>query len=87
MKPSTNNPYGKLGDGKFSSEKPLIASWNINGIRAVMKKGDLLNYLKTVNPDVLCLNETKIDDAALEKEKIANEFPSEYQQFWNCCKG
>ena len=35
-----------------------LISWNVNGIRAVMKK-DFSTSLKQMNPDVLCLQETK----------------------------
>lgn len=35
-----------------------LLSWNVNGIRAVSKKG-LLPWLKAERPDVLCLQETK----------------------------
>lgn len=35
-----------------------LVSWNVNGIRAVMKK-DFLGSLDTLNCDVLCLQETK----------------------------
>ena len=46
-----------------------IASWNVNGIRAVMKK-DFADSLATLNADILCLQETKAQDdqvvAALE---------------------
>lgn len=38
-----------------------LISWNVNGIRAVMKK-DFLSSLETMNPDVLCLQETKAQD-------------------------
>lgn len=38
-----------------------IASWNVNGIRAVMKK-DFLQSLETLHADVLCLQETKAQD-------------------------
>ena len=37
--------------------KTLI-SWNVNGIRAVLKKG-FLDFMSEYNPDVLCLQETK----------------------------
>lgn len=46
-----------------------IASWNVNGIRAVMKK-EFLESVATLDADVLCLQETKAQDdqvaAALE---------------------
>ncbi|MBI2148670.1 exodeoxyribonuclease III [Candidatus Woesearchaeota archaeon] len=35
-----------------------IISWNVNGIRSVIKKG-FLEFLKQENPDVICLQETK----------------------------
>ncbi len=42
---------------KQASQMRLI-SWNVNGIRATMKKG-FEDTLKTMAPDVLCLQETK----------------------------
>ncbi|MBN7799146.1 exodeoxyribonuclease III [Parahaliea mediterranea] len=46
-----------------------LASWNVNGLRAVMKK-DFPQSLHTLDADVLCLQETKAQDdqvvAALE---------------------
>ena len=38
-----------------------IISWNVNGIRASIKKG-FLQRLEEMNPDVLCLQETKAQD-------------------------
>ncbi|MCB0381575.1 MAG: exodeoxyribonuclease III [Flavobacteriales bacterium] len=38
-----------------------IISWNVNGIRAVAKK-DFFEQIKRLNPDVLCLQETKAQD-------------------------
>ena len=35
-----------------------LISWNVNGIRAIMKK-DFLKDLEVLNPDVLCLQEIK----------------------------
>ncbi len=56
-----------------------IISWNINGIRAVIKKG-FLDFLKKEKPDILCLQEIKICEKAREKENIS--FPG-YEVFWN----
>lgn len=36
-----------------------LFSWNVNGIRAVLKKGELQKFMETEQPDVLCLQETK----------------------------
>jgi exodeoxyribonuclease-3 len=41
-----------------------ILSWNVNGIRAVEKRGFSV-FLARENPDVLCLNETKAEPAQL----------------------
>ena len=38
-----------------------LYSWNVNGIRAVVKK-DFGEILKAMDPDVLCLQETKAQD-------------------------
>lgn len=38
-----------------------IISWNVNGVRAIMKK-DFEASLKEMNPDILCLQETKAQD-------------------------
>jgi exodeoxyribonuclease III len=38
-----------------------LISWNVNGIRAAIKK-DFLSKLPELNPDVLCLQETKAQD-------------------------
>lgn len=35
-----------------------IISWNVNGIRAIVKKG-FLNAVKEMDPDILCLQEIK----------------------------
>jgi len=38
-----------------------LVSWNVNGIRATMKK-DFMKSFNTLKPDVLCLQETKAQD-------------------------
>ena len=51
----------------MQEKKYRLLSWNVNGIRAIQKKG-FLDWFKKENPDVLCLQETKahpdqLDDA------------------------
>ncbi len=53
-----------------------IISWNVNGLRSVLKKG-FLDFIKKHKPDVVCLQETKAPP-----EGIAVELPG-YQQSWN----
>ena len=57
-----------------------ILSWNVNGIRSVLKKG-FLDFLKKENPDILCLQETRSEEAA------AGLFLNGYRQYWNVCSG
>ncbi len=54
-----------------------LVSWNVNGIRSVQKKGALEPFLKTVKPDVVCLQETKA-----EKGQAVLDVP-EYEEYWN----
>jgi len=56
-----------------------LISWNVNGIRAVLKKG-FLDYLKKEKPDFLCVQEIKISQEAKEKEDF--DFLN-YDIFWN----
>ena len=58
-----------------------IYSWNVNGIRAVEKKGLLKPFLDDYQPDILCIQETKA-----QEEQVAEEFAAkypEYDQFWH----
>ncbi|MFH0892381.1 MAG: exodeoxyribonuclease III [Candidatus Falkowbacteria bacterium] len=56
-----------------------ILSWNVNGLRAVIKKG-FADFLKKERPDILCLQEIKIDELAIKKAEF--NFPG-YAVFWN----
>ena len=54
-----------------------IISWNVNGIRAVLKKG-FAEWFAETQPDILCLQETK---ARPEQVDLPLEFAG-YQQYW-----
>ncbi len=58
-----------------------IISWNVNGIRAVQKKG-FAEWLLKEKPDVLCLQETKAEEDQLDMELRC--IPG-YRSFW--CSG
>ncbi len=59
-----------------------IVSWNVNGIRAILKK-NFLEFLSSESPDILCLQEVKISE---ESKNDANlDFPG-YDEYWNCAK-
>ena len=46
-----------------------IISYNVNGIRAAIKKG-FLDWLKTNPADIICLQETKATDADIEVKQL-----------------
>lgn len=54
-----------------------LASWNVNGLRAVMRKGSLIEFLDRYQPDVLNLQEIK-----MKPEQVDFEIPG-YQLVMN----
>lgn len=54
-----------------------LYSWNVNGIRAVIRKDSLTDFIKKYQPEVLCVQETK---TGRDHEDI--ELPG-YEQYWN----
>lgn len=57
-----------------------ILSWNVNGLRAVVKKG-FFEWLKKSGADVVCLQETKIGENELTWDLL---YPSGYHSYFNC---
>ena len=57
----------------------LLISWNVNGIRAVLKKG-FGKFLQTKKPDIICLQEIKINNIMRAKENF--DF-TDYEEYWN----
>jgi len=53
-----------------------LISWNVNGIRAAIKKG-FLDFLQSADPDIICLQEVKA-----MPEQVELELP-DYKQYWN----
>ena len=52
-------------------------SWNVNGIRAVIKKG-FYDFMDEYNPDIICIQETKA-----HKEQVDLKLPNYPYQYWN----
>ena len=48
-----------------------IISYNVNGIRAALKKG-FIDWLKSANPDVICLQEIKAQEDQLDLSVFEN---------------
>ncbi len=54
-----------------------IVSWNVNGIRAVHKKGLFVPFIERYQPDIICLQETKAEQH--QSEVVI----SGYEEYWN----
>lgn len=54
-----------------------VLSWNVNGIRAVVRKEVFQPFIERYRPDILCLQETKA-----ERGQAVIDLP-EYGEYWN----
>jgi exodeoxyribonuclease-3 len=54
-----------------------IYSWNVNGIRAVVRKGLFKPFVEKEKPDILCLQETKAQQGQAEIDLAG------YEEYWN----
>ena len=54
-----------------------LVSWNVNGLRAVLRK-NFLEFLEQEDPDILCIQETKASPNDVEQL-----WPLTYTTFWN----
>lgn len=53
-----------------------IVSWNVNGLRACVKKG-FLDYFHSVDADIFCVQETKLQEGQIDLNLEG------YVQYWN----
>lgn len=54
-----------------------IFSWNVNGLRAVIRKGAFKSFISEYQPDILCLQETKAKQGQAEIDL------PDYEEIWN----
>lgn len=54
-----------------------LFSWNVNGIRAVINKGEFARFISTYDPDIICLQETKAKQGQAEVDL------PQYEEYWN----
>lgn len=54
-----------------------LISWNVNGIRAVVRKDVFAPFIEKYRPDILCLQETKA-----ERGQAEIDLP-DYEEYWN----
>jgi exodeoxyribonuclease III len=57
-----------------------LVSWNVNGLRSVLRK-NFLDYLEAERPDMLCLQETRC-----QPDDVEQLWPSNYTTYWNCAQ-
>lgn len=53
-----------------------MISWNVNGIRACVKKG-FLDYFEEVDADIFCVQETRVQEGQIDLELRG------YHQYWS----
>lgn len=54
-----------------------LVSWNVNGIRAVLKKDAFMPMVNALSPDIICFQETKAVQGQAEIDL------PEYEEYWN----
>ena len=59
-----------------------LFSWNVNGLRAVLKKQAIQNFLSVENPDFCCFQEVKAKPEQVKKEILDTPLEN-YQLHWN----
>lgn len=59
-----------------------IISWNVNGIRAILRKG-FEEWLCEEDPDIICIQETKVSLDKLEEVKFIN---NKYHRYYVCAE-
>jgi exodeoxyribonuclease III len=59
-----------------------IISWNVNGLRAAVKK-DFIGFLESDTPDIIGLQETKLQEDQIPKEIHDLD---KYHKYWNCAE-
>jgi exodeoxyribonuclease III len=73
---ATDFSVPKIEDGHIK-----IASWNVAGFKAVLGKG-FAEYVSAESPDIICLQETKIEEEAGLKSKL----PDGYHAYFYAAK-
>ncbi len=57
-----------------------LVSWNVNGLRAVLKKG-FQDFFKDIDADIFCVQETKMQEGQAEMD-----FAEGYHTYLNCAE-
>ena len=58
-----------------------IIFWNVAGLRQILPKKEIDKLIQEENPDIVCFNETKIDEEIIEKMNLKKTFKEKYNFF------
>lgn len=58
-----------------------LFSWNVNGIRAVINKGEFTRFIDAYDPDIICLQETKA-----QRGQVELDLPQYHEHFYSAAK-
>ena len=85
IKSNLENPSKEYPKFPEDTKKIIkIIHWNINGLRPLLKRKELDDLIKEEDPDIICFNETKIDNEVIEKLNLKNLFNKTYKSYWYC---
>ena len=57
-----------------------ICNWNVNGLRAILSKGNLIEFMNKEKPDIMAFEETK-----MQEEQLTFNFDG-YYRYMNCAE-
>ena len=57
-----------------------LLNWNVNGLRAILSKGDLIDFINREDPDIIAFEETK-----MQEDQLTYNFDG-YYRYMNCAE-
>jgi len=61
----------------------VVISWNVNGLRSILKKG-FVEWLEKTSPDILCLQEIRLKSSDIQDDSLP--LPDNYFKYWSFAK-
>ena len=63
-----------------------IIAWNINGLRAMLKRDNMINLIEDEKPDIICFGETKLSCPIIDvTTTIDNMIKSYKYKYYSTC--
>mmetsp|Transcript_21460 Transcript_21460/g.39272 ORF Transcript_21460/g.39272 Transcript_21460/m.39272 type:complete len:311 (-) Transcript_21460:295-1227(-) len=75
-----NKMLGPIKRLKTTVTELSLCCWNVNGMRAILRKEALQSLLLAKSPDILCLSETLLQPCHVKE--IEGQLPSTYFKYW-----